>query len=60
MKPAIWCVATLVTSPVFVLGLLFECAAGWFVLGLLFECAADWFEIGRDAGADWIDEEPTP
>lgn len=47
MKPAIWCVATLVTSPVF-------------VLGLLFECAASWFEIGRDAGADWIDEEPTP
>ena len=47
MKPAIWCVATLVTRPVFVLGLLFEFAVGW-------------FEIGRDAGADWIDEEPAP
>ena len=44
MKPAIWCIATLVTSPVFVLGL----------------CALGWFEIGRDAGTDWIDEEPTP
>ena len=42
MKPA-----TLVASPVFVLGLLFECAAGG-------------FEIGRGAGTDWLDEEPTP
>lgn len=47
MKPAIWCIATIVTSPVSALALLIECVAGW-------------FEIGRDAGTDWIDEEPTP
>jgi hypothetical protein len=47
MKAAIWCTATLVTCPVFVLGLLFECAHGW-------------FEIGRDAGTDWLDDETAP
>lgn len=46
MKSAIWCAAVVLTSPVFVLGLLFECAAGW-------------FEIGQGAADDWLDEEPT-
>lgn len=46
MKSAIWCAAVVLTCPVFVLGLLFECAAGW-------------FEAGQDAGLDWLDEEPT-